>query len=95
MFEFVHLGAFRRELGYDVWSRWMKEKGGMMNAGRKLSEMNIQEINSNLTDFICSLRRPNGKQYRPDIILYFLHGMVDYIKKSVIETPLLSFCLAC
>ena len=47
----------------------------MMNAGRKLSEMNIQEINSNLIDFIRNLRRPNGKEYRPDIILYFLHGI--------------------
>jgi len=68
-------GAFRREIGRQVWSRYMKEKEAMMNAGRKLSEMNIQEINSNLIDFIRNLRRPNGKEYRPDIILYFLHGL--------------------
>ena len=51
----------------------------MMNPCRKLSEMNIQEINSNLSDFVRSLRRPNGKEYRPDIILYFLYGTFHLI----------------
>jgi hypothetical protein len=36
--------------------------------------MNIDEMNSNLMEFVRDIRKPNGDKYRPDVLLYFLYG---------------------
>ena len=73
-------GGFQRQLGERAWKQWSRRRNldqGKTACSKKLcrlSSMNIEEMNSNLVEFVRDIRKPNGDKYRPDVLLYFLYG---------------------